>query len=79
MMNMKKIICLALTVLLVVSALAGCTNASANNIFDKDNKDISVGVGQTFTIQLEENPTTGYGWSLTISDENVLKLDDDIF
>ncbi|MFH5835360.1 protease inhibitor I42 family protein [Proteiniclasticum sp. C24MP] len=33
--------------------------------------------GDTLTIALEENPTTGFCWSYTISDENVIHLVED--
>ena len=33
--------------------------------------------GGAFTIQLEENPTTGYGWTVSVSDESVVKLSND--
>ena len=76
---MKKIAYLTLAVLLVVATLVGCTNASDVKIFGKDDKDITVSVGERFMIQLQENPTTGYAWSFTISNKGAVYLFDNKF
>jgi inhibitor of cysteine peptidase len=57
--------------------LAGCSGASADKVYGKEDTNITVSEGDAFTIQLEENPTTGYGWAVSISDDSVIKLTDD--
>ncbi len=68
---MKKTIVCCFIVLLFLWALAGC---SAEKVYGKGDTNIAVDVGKTFTIKLDENPTTGYSWTYTISDENIVKL-----
>jgi inhibitor of cysteine peptidase len=70
---MKRTICFLLALMLVSAALVACSSASADKIYGENDKNISAGVGETFTIQLDENPTTGYGWVAAISDESVVK------
>ncbi|MGE5494766.1 MAG: protease inhibitor I42 family protein [Burkholderiales bacterium] len=72
---MKNIACIILSLLLLASALAGCAAGSAEKVYGKGDKDITVSVGGTFVIQLESNPTTGYEWTLNISDESIVKLE----
>ncbi|MHB1314835.1 MAG: protease inhibitor I42 family protein [Christensenellales bacterium] len=74
---MKKTFCLLLMVLLLVSVSAGCKNAVAEKIYGEGETKISAKAGEKFTIRLPENPTTGYAWSVKISDETVVKLDKD--
>jgi inhibitor of cysteine peptidase len=72
---MKKIVYLALSMLLIAAALTGCAAASADKTYGKDDKDIAVSAGDMFTIELEANPTTGYDWSINVSDESIVKLE----
>ena len=69
---MKKILCLSLIFLLAAAILTGCTSVSADKIYGKNDKDITVNSGQAFTIHLEENPTTGYEWTVSISDKKTV-------
>lgn len=48
-------------------AQAGCVS----NIQDGPN--IAVNSGEQFTIQVQGNPSTGFDWNTTISDEQVVK------
>ena len=64
-----------LALMLVLFMAVGCTEKQP--IYGEDDKDITVNAGDTFVIQLEENPTTGYRWSVSISDEDIVKLDKD--
>jgi inhibitor of cysteine peptidase len=57
-----------------MAAVPGC---GGNNIYGPKDTSISVKEGEEFTIKLEENPTTGYSWSVKISDESVLALSAD--
>lgn len=72
---MKKAIYLILALLVVVSVLTACSSASADKVYGKDDKNITVAAGKTFVIQLDANPTTGYDWSVKINDESVVKLE----
>jgi inhibitor of cysteine peptidase len=71
---MKKVVCLSLALLIIVFAAAACRGASADKMYGKDDKDITVDFGDTFSIQLESNPTTGYDWTVSISDKDVVSL-----
>ncbi len=42
-----------------------------------DGKEIEITVGRTLEIRLKENPTAGFGWSLTSGGEPQCKLLDD--
>lgn len=72
---MKKISYVMLVLMLAVCMLAGCAAASADSVYGKDDTNITVGEGKTFTIELEANPTTGYDWSVKISDESIVTLE----
>ncbi len=74
---MKKIIYISLMLALAIFVFTGCSSASADKIYGKDDKDIEVNAGETFTISLEENPSTGYAWTIDISDESIVKLEKD--
>jgi len=70
---MKKIFCLISVALVIAAALAACSGAQAADVYGRDDTDISVLSGQTFTIKLDENPTTGYAWVSSVSDETIVK------
>jgi inhibitor of cysteine peptidase len=74
MTGMKKLVQLTGMLLVICIVLTGCSNGK---VYGKDDTDITVDAGKTFTIKLEENPTTGYTWEYEISDENVVALDKD--
>ncbi|MGI5848941.1 MAG: protease inhibitor I42 family protein [Christensenellales bacterium] len=76
---MKKIMVLVLAVSFIVMIAVGCTATAGQKVYGKDDTDISVDTGQSFTIKLEENPTTGYQWSVSISDESIVKLENDYY
>jgi len=65
---------IALSLLLAAAMLAGCASASAAKVYGKDDTEITAKAGDTFTIQLESNPTTGYSWVAAIGDETILEL-----
>jgi inhibitor of cysteine peptidase len=46
---------------------------------DSSPREIAVRPGDTFEIEFPENPTTGYRWHLSSSNEPVLELQDDSF
>lgn len=71
---MREKVLLSVALLLISAALIGCSGASADMIYGRDDTQISVKAGDTFTIRLEENPTTGYAWTADISDQTVVEL-----
>ncbi|MBD2194620.1 MULTISPECIES: protease inhibitor I42 family protein [Calothrix] len=52
---------------------------SSNLILGKDDngKTVELSVGQSFLIQLNENPTTGYQWEVSKIDADFVKLTED--
>ena len=57
--------------ILVVSLIAGCGGVEA---YTDSEQVINTTVNQEFTIALDSNPTTGYGWEVSY-DENMLSLE----
>ncbi|MBM3708400.1 MAG: protease inhibitor I42 family protein [Actinobacteria bacterium] len=56
---------LAAALIISIFAFAGCASSTAA-LTEKDNgKSIELKVGETITVKLESNPTTGYSWSLS--------------
>ena len=45
--------------------------------FQQDDKEISARAGETFIVELEGNPTTGYQWELSESDEQFRMVEKD--
>ena len=74
---MIKMTAMVLVVLLMLFILVGCGTTPEEKVYGKDDVNIEVKAGESFVIQLEENPTTGYEWTVTISDEDIVKLTDD--
>ncbi len=72
---MKRII--ALTAVLILIVLCGCQGYESELVFEKTDTNIIAQQGQTFTIILEENPTTGYRWRIDIADDIVTLESDD--
>ena len=72
---MKRII--VLTVALLLMVLYGCQGYKSESVFEKTDTNIIAQQGQTFTIILEENPTTGYRWRIDIADDIVALESDD--
>jgi inhibitor of cysteine peptidase len=70
---MKKTALMLVLLLALAVLVAGCGKAEA--VYGADDTSISVRSGESFTIRLEANPTTGYEWSATIGDEAVLSLE----
>lgn len=74
---MKKILMIVMAAVLAFAVLTGCSEASTGKVYGKEDTNITVSKGDKFNIQLDENPTTGYEWTVSVSDENVVKMTDD--
>jgi len=44
-----------------------------------NNKEYHLAIGQSFTLELPGNPTTGYSWMMDIGDKSMLRLDSEGF
>lgn len=82
---MKRLLTLSIAIVALLAASAGCSNDSdderANGgdslTFSDPSSTIGVTTGDTFTIELESTPGTGYVWSVTDEpDSAVATLDD---
>ena len=54
--------------------LVGCASESLKLDEGNSGSDVTLRAGQTFTVSLKGNPTTGYTWEVVECDEQVLKL-----
>jgi inhibitor of cysteine peptidase len=70
---MKKAVVILALLMALAAALMGCGNTEA--VYGRDDTAISVGSGEKFTIRLDASPTTGYEWSVSVSDEAVVSLE----
>ena len=58
---------------LAAMAMSSDGSSSPQSFTVADNgKAIEIGVGETFSVLLEGNPTTGYGWQVKTTDESVV-------
>ena len=71
--RVKKAVTMLALLMAQAAALVGCGKAEA--VYGRDDTSISVESGEKFTIKLDANPTTGYQWSVSISDEAVVTLE----
>ncbi len=51
--------------------LCGCT---VRQVYGRDDPDINVKKGDTFTIELKENPTAGYQWLYFIENTGIVTI-----
>ncbi|MEW5785369.1 MAG: protease inhibitor I42 family protein [Bacillota bacterium] len=66
---------------LVVSGIILAQGCSTSPVYTEEDASavIAVKKGALFVIDLEENPSTGFSWHYTVSDEKVAALDADHF
>jgi inhibitor of cysteine peptidase len=57
---------LSLLLLLALGLSSGVALAASTYSGGDNGKTITVGNGETFTVKLDENPTTGYSWNMTV-------------
>ncbi len=69
---MKKI----LLALLALALLTSCTTRSRNF---EDGDRIDIHVGEIVTVELPENPTTGYSWDYSFSEDSTVIVVEDKF
>ncbi len=70
---MRKLTFIAAFIVLFI-ALAAC-NAPVAKLAQADNgKTVDLKTGETFTVSLEGNPTTGYSWEITEIEAEVIEL-----
>ena len=72
---MKSIFKLFLLILILNISLSACnTGSNANTLTAADaGKTIEMSTGETFAVELEGNPTTGYAWEVDEINPAVLK------
>ena len=70
----KRVIIPGLMLLLVV--ISGC-GETKGAVYGASDCEIRVSAGETFTIQLDENPTTGYAWTVAFADNIVVLTEDE--
>lgn len=70
---MRKITLIAAFIVLLI-ALAACSAAVAKLEQADNGKTVDLKTGETFTIALEGNPTTGYNWEVSEIDPTVAQL-----
>ncbi len=67
-------ILVALLAVVVVAGASGCAAESVLALEAEDNgREITLQKGQTLTIKLEGNPTTGYSWEVVESEGAILQ------
>jgi len=69
---MKRVL-LGLLLVLGVIALGGCAGRELRLGAQDDGRQVELNVGQTLTISLEANPTTGYTWAVQPLEEEILE------
>ncbi len=80
---MKSRALIAVIVLCLLAALAGCRGGGdgPENVYiayeTDSGRTVTMGVGDELRIILDENPTTGYFWSVVTNDEDVLSMSGD--
>ena len=75
---MSKLWLLFASGLVLLGVMAGCSKVSANQNYATPGQSINARVGDTFTIELKTNPTTGYDW--VYADNNAMvKLQDETY
>lgn len=61
--------------LAAVALLAGCGGGGTELTAEDSGKTVGASVGDTFTLRLDENVTTGYAWQITQeTDDGVVRM-----
>jgi inhibitor of cysteine peptidase len=70
---MKKSVVYVSLALILCVFLTACGGKNVKITEDMNGQTINLAKGETLTLSIEGNPTTGYSWNLTSVDEAVLK------
>ena len=69
---MKKILVLLVLGVIMACSLAGCGGKTEAVTEEMNGQTITLEKGQTLSLTLAGNPTTGYTWEISEVDENIL-------
>ena len=58
--------------MLILFSLSACSGGTQTLTAEDSGKSVQIKTGETFTITLESNPTTGYQWTVLDVDEKIL-------
>jgi inhibitor of cysteine peptidase len=70
---MKRSFLFILSVLLSTAALTACGGKTLKASEEINGSTIDLKKGQTLTISIDGNPTTGYNWEIETVDQNILQ------
>ena len=73
---MKKLMSCLAGLLLVACLISGCAQSDATHSYTDASQVIKVKVGESFSIVLKANPTTGYDWQYTGTSDLIEMLGD---
>jgi inhibitor of cysteine peptidase len=68
-----KRICIIGSLLLILVSLSACGPNQIKVDENQSGNNVQLKVGETLLVTLDSNPTTGYSWELSQSDESVLE------
>jgi predicted secreted protein len=72
MLMIKKLVLVVVVLMMLLSLVLPATTMAGSVYVEQ--KTVFVNVGDTFTVTLEQNASTGYRWSYTITDPSVVQL-----
>ncbi len=72
---MKRIFKFFMGLILFGLTLTACTGGAQNITESMDGQTVTVKAGESFTIKLSGNPTTGYGWQMADVDTSIVQQD----
>jgi inhibitor of cysteine peptidase len=73
-MVMSMSMLVAVLALVVMAGMSGCSTQTNPTLEGKDDgREITLQKGQTLTIKLEGNPTTGYSWEVAETEDAILQ------
>jgi len=75
--NLKRKICVLAGIILCFSVFLGCSKHGNEVVLEKPDQEYVLNVGDIAVVILEENPSTGYSWHYTISNEEIAALESD--
>ncbi|MFO7610906.1 MAG: protease inhibitor I42 family protein [Clostridia bacterium] len=76
-MNKKKLIIVLVIAFLLTAIGAGAAIGMTN--INRTSDEFTLKPGQLIDIKLDENPSTGYSWSVSISNDSVVEVARDYF